>query len=364
MVNPKEQQLHTIDNFTASKPITWRCPSNLAIIKYWGKHGLQLPQNPSISFTLSAAHTVTSLELRPKEKQNREAEVSYLFDHKNISSFEKKVTSFLNTLIDDFGFIKTHSLHFESANSFPHSAGIASSASSMAAIALCLCSFQNQMSKPYANEDSFLNRASYIARLGSGSASRSVFDSIALWGEAHFVDGSSDLFAIPVKNLVDPVFHSFHDDICIVSQAEKSVSSTHGHKLMVDNPFAKNRYAQANQRLSTLLKAMREGDLPTFGKIAEDEALALHALMMLSDPSYILMHPNSLSIIHVVRHFRKKTNTPVYFSLDAGPNIHLLYPEKVRPFVKQNLHPLVLPYCENEKILEDKVGRGPIILSN
>jgi diphosphomevalonate decarboxylase len=104
---------------------------------------------------------------------------------------------------------------------------------------------------------------------------------------------------------------------------------------------------------------MRQGDMDVFGRIVENEALTLHALMMTSNPSYILMRPNSLEMIERIRSYREETNHPVYFSLDAGPNLHVLYPEsiihEVRPFIEEQLVPL----CEDQFWLADWVGEGP-----
>ena len=90
----------------------------------------------------------------------------------------------------------------------------------------------------------------------------------------------------------------------IASFAEKSVSSRAGHALMEGNAFAKPRYEQANERLLRLLPALKSGDLETFGQICENEALTLHALMMASNPSYILMRPNTLKMIELLRAYR------------------------------------------------------------
>ena len=90
--------------------------------------------------------------------------------------------------------------------------------------------------------------------------------------------------------------------------------------------YVTNRYQQARQRLHQLLIALKKGDLDVFGNIAENEALTLHALMMTSSPSYLLMRPNTIKLIELVRDFRQNTKLPLYFSLDAGPNLHLLYP--------------------------------------
>jgi diphosphomevalonate decarboxylase len=130
---------------------------------------------------------------------------------------------------------------------------------------------------------------------------------------------------------------------------------------MEDNVYAQNRYKQANDRLVDLISAMEKGQLDEFGKIVEDEALTLHALMMCSQPSYILIEPNSLNIINAVRNYRKQTGVPVFFSLDAGPNIHLLYPDSNEQVVKQFIEEDLKKYCL--QIIPDKVGGGPVKLS-
>jgi diphosphomevalonate decarboxylase len=339
--------------------VTWRSPSNLAIIKYWGKHGRQLPQNPSISFTLNNAVTDTKLEYEKRTTPGQDIDLDFFFHGESKPEFAEKGKKFLESLLPIFPFLTQLKLTIRSGNSFPHSAGIASSASSMSALALCLCSLEDELFDTLNEDAAFDQKASFIARLGSGSACRSIYPGLALWGKTGDVEGSSDLFAVPMLDSVHEVFHNFHDDILFASRAEKAVSSRAGHALMDENAYAEPRYQQARQRLYRLLMALRNGDLELFGTIAENEALTLHALMMTSNPSYLLMQPSTLEMIYRIRDFRKQTGHPVYFSLDAGPNIHLLYPESVvhvvRPFVEEQLVPL----CENEDWLTDWVGEGP-----
>lgn len=340
--------------------VIWRSPSNIAIVKYWGKHGVQLPRNPSLSLTLSAACTDTKLEYAFKDEAHGSAvDFDFLFEGEENEAFKEKIQAFLDSLIPDMPFLKQLRLSIHTGNSFPHSAGIASSASGMSALALCLCSLEDALFGTLQDPETFERKASWLARLGSGSACRSIFAHAAVWGETSLVPGSSNEYAVGIGEEIHPSFKNFHDDILIVSTAEKLVSSRAGHALMEDNPFAEPRYAQARARLSSLLDAMKEGDLERFGKIAEDEALTLHALMMSSNPSYLLMHPNSLAIIDKVRAYRESSKHPVYFTLDAGPNVHLLYPgdivHEVRAFVADELAPL----CENEYCIQDWVGEGP-----
>ena len=342
--------------------VTWRSPSNLAIVKYWGKHGQQLPKNPSISLTLSSAFTDTKLAYKPKESGDTAISLKFFFHEEENEPFRKRIVNYLESLKDIFPFLGQLDITIRSGNSFPHSSGIASSASAMSALALCLCSMEDRFFGTLDDDAEFDKKASFVARLGSGSACRSIYPAAALWGEYAGVPGSSDLFAVPMKDNIHDVFRHFHDDILIVSSKPKKVASSAGHGLMENNPFAEVRYADARRRLHFLLEAMNKGDLDTFGRIAENEALTLHGLMMSGNPSYILMQPATISILDRIREYRKESGNPVYFSLDAGPNVHVLYPEdvihEVRPFIEEEL----LPFCEERTWLQDWVGEGPVEL--
>lgn len=339
--------------------ITFRSPSNLAIVKYWGKYGRQLPRNASISFTLNDAYSETSLEYKEKEDDS-EITLDFYFEGKQNEAFGKRILKFLNSVSDELPFLREYHLTIHSYNSFPHSAGIASSASSMSALALCLCRMEQQVAYTLPAEEMFYKRASYFSRLASGSACRSVYPFAASWGKTDHIAASSDEFATPCESSLHDIFKTFHDDILIISQHEKSVSSSAGHELMEGNPFAPLRYELADKNLGYLMQAFKEGDLDTFGIIAEEEALMLHALMMTSHPSYILMEGGSVEAIKRVRNFRNETKLPLYFSLDAGPNLHLLYPDniaaQVKPFIQNELSVL----CDSGRIIEDRVGKGAI----
>jgi diphosphomevalonate decarboxylase len=342
--------------------VSWRSPSNLAIVKYWGKHGSQLPRNPSLSLTLSSSFTESLLEYRPKEGNGRDIALEFFFHDEPNEPFRQKLVKFLEGVADIFPFLRQLELTLYSGNSFPHSAGIASSASAMSALALCLCSLEHELFGTLEDDAEFDRKASYLARLGSGSACRSIYPTAALWGQLGDLEGSSDLYALPMADKVHPVFHDFHDDILIASTAVKSVSSRAGHSLMEGHPFAESRYADARRNLFFLLDAMRSGDLEAFGAIAEREALTLHGLMMSSNPSYILLKPNTLKMIDRLRRYREETRHPVYFSLDAGPNLHILYPgeiiHEVRLFIEEELVSL----CEKGTYLQDWAGEGPVQL--
>lgn len=341
--------------------ITWRSSSNIAIIKYWGKHGIQLPRNPSISFTLNNAFTEMTLEYREKEVLDDKITLEFEFEERDkIEKFRQKIVAFLASQLPVFPFLPELELKITSSNSFPHSAGIASSASSMSALALCLCSLENDYLGYNTEGADFLQKASYLARLASGSACRSVYPTMAVWGECKDVKGSSDAYAVGFEEEIHGVFTSYHDDILIAATGEKSVSSRMGHGLMNDNPYAPARYQQANERMSRLIAALKVGDVETFGQIAEDEAMTLHALMMTTSPWFTLLKPNTLKMIEILRGWRETTKVPAYFSLDAGPNLHLLYPDAFEKEVKELINNELKQYCENERVIFDTVGQGAI----
>jgi diphosphomevalonate decarboxylase len=222
-----------------------------------------------------------------------------------------------------------------------------------------LCDLQQQLYKKKQSQERFLQQASIVARLGSGSAARSVYPYAAQWGKTKTVKKSSDDFAVPFEKGLHKVFRNFQDTILIADSAEKKVSSRVGHSLMKTNPFAKTRYTQANNNLCELLKVLKNGDLEKFGAIVEEEAMTLHALMMCSTPSFILMAPSTLSMIEKIRSFREQTKLPVFFTLDAGPNIHLLYPANIRKQVDAFIYAELEQHCELGKMIHDNVGKGP-----
>ena len=313
--------------------------------------------------TLKESKTITTLSWEPKTSSDNQITLDFTFENKENELFRSKIVRFLESISEEyFPFLSAFSLHIHSRNTFPHSSGIASSASSMGALALCLCSMEKAIVHPDMDMVAFYRKASKIARLGSGSASRSVYGFWAAWGNHSEIAQTSDEYAIDIHRDVHPVFNTYHNDILIVSSGEKAVSSTAGHQLMANNPFAPARYQQANQRALQLLDILKKGDTEAFLHLAEAEALTLHALMMCSEPSYTLIQPNSLEIMKRIRLFREKTKLPVCFSLDAGPNIHFLYPgeytNRVQDFLENELQPL----CQDQCIIRDGVGHGPSIV--
>ncbi len=348
-------------NSLSSGSVSWQAPSNIALVKYWGKYGEQLPLNPSVSFTLENSHTQTTLSFERKTSAAFDFEV---FLHgKREPSFEPKIEKFFARAEVYLPFLKQFKFKIETTNSFPHSSGIASSASGMAALALCLMDLERQM-QPSIIEDYFREKASFLARLGSGSACRSVEGPLIVWGEHPEIEGSSNFFGTEYPYEIHPNFQNFQDTILLVDKGEKQVSSTLGHELMLDHPFAETRFRQAKENLSKLVPVFQKGDLDGFIKIVESEALSLHAMMMTSMPYFILMKPNTLEIINHIWNFRKNSGSHACFTLDAGANVHLLYPEAEKEAVLRFVKETLAPFCKNGEFITDRVGLGGRKLSD
>ncbi|MBT4793398.1 MAG: diphosphomevalonate decarboxylase [Halobacteriovoraceae bacterium] len=326
-----------------------KAPSNIAFVKYWGKHGRQLPTNPSISMTLSKC--VTHMKLSYEHKDNGRAVKSFHFEGEENLKFKQRIEKFLKSIEDIFPLASCLNLQIESRNTFPHSAGIASSASAMAALSAGLVEIEKQV---LLSHDYSLERASMLARLASGSACRSFYPQYALWGKSQFGIGS-DQHAMPIEN-IHINFKNICDSILIVSGETKEVSSSAGHDLMTSHLYKNVRVEQAHQNLQLILKSIQEGRYEDFGVILENEALTLHALMMTSYPSFMLLKPNSLILIDQIKILRKKHSIPMYFTIDAGPNIHLIYPHSFLPKVLKLIESEMKPYCE--MVIHDQIGDG------
>lgn len=327
--------------------VSVECPSNIALIKYWGKYAGQIPANPSISYTLNHCKTATKIEF----SQGDAFGVKTFLCGKEEPAFSGKIEKYFQNIEPYLPWILKGAYIIHTENSFPHSSGIASSASGFGAIAKGLTELDAMFG---GMRD--LEKTSFLARLGSGSACRSLYEGMAVWGETPYLEGSSDLFAIkyPDKN-IHPVFRDFNDWILLIHEGQKSVSSTIGHGLMNSNPYAENRFQEARNNFSPMKDILKTGDMEGFITLVEHEALTLHAMMMMSQPAFILMKTGTLEVINKIWNFRKETNLPLFFTLDAGANVHVLFPscdyEAITPFIEQEL----LPHTQKGGAVKDKM---------
>lgn len=346
-----------ITNLVNNGEVKWSAPSNIALIKYWGKKAHQIPENQSISFTLDACKTKTILKFEKTKATFSDFSFDVFLDDKKKPDFRPKIASFFKRIEVYMPFLKDYHFTIKTSNTFPHSSGIASSASGMSALALCLMSIEKQIN-PDISETYFNQKASFLARLGSGSASRSIEGDIIVWGEHKDIKGSSDLFGIKYPYQVHDNFKNYNDTILLVDKGEKQVSSTLGHDLMHNHPFAHERFKQAEENITKIKSILKSGDLDAFIALIESEALTLHAMMMTSMPYFILMKPNTLEIINKIWAYRKKTGLHISFTLDAGANVHILYPESEAGTIYNFIKTELVAYCQNGHYICDRIGFG------
>lgn len=350
---PRSLQTEGIENHIEK----WRSPSNIALVKYWGKLGHQIPANPSISFTLKNSYTETEIEFVKKDISNGEIEFELFFEGEKNESFSEKVALYFENIKVYTPYTKEYKMIIKTTNSFPHSSGIASSASGFSALSVCLVAFEKQINSNLI--DRVANqKSSFLARLGSGSACRSLEGPVMIWGEHDNYRLSSNQVAVVPDLELNPIFENFQDTILLVDKGVKSVSSTIGHGLMKGHPFAEQRFKQANNHIAEMKDILQNGDLKRFGDIVESEALTLHAMMMTSTPYYILMKANTVEVLEKVTEYRAKTGNNLFFTLDAGANVHLLYPKNEAGVILEFIKKELVAYCENQQYICDELGTG------
>ena len=334
----------------SSQMVSASCPSNIALIKYWGKYEKQIPANPSISYTLNNCKTNTSMEFVADEKFS----VQTFLSGNEEKKFAEKIEKYFRNIEEFLPWILKGKYVIKTENTFPHSSGIASSASGFGAVAKCLMELEQQFSG-LQDSDFKLRKASFLARLGSGSACRSLYDGLVVWGATKEVEDSSDLYALQYPNdQIHEIFKHFNDWVLLIHEGEKSVSSTVGHSLMNTNPYAERRFQEAHENFAVLKEILKTGDMQNFIKLVEHEALTLHAMMMMSEPAFILMKTGTLAVINKIWDYRKETGLPLFFTLDAGANVHLLFPANSKEAtIKEFIVKELLQFTQNNGVVKD-----------
>jgi len=292
-------------------------PSNIAFIKYWGKKDeiLRLPTNGSISMNLSALLTTTTVEFSDKYKED----IVFINGQVVNEVKRKRVVEHLDR-VRKFGQKKLRA-KVVSINNFPTSSGLSSSASAFAALTLAVVTSAGLKLKE--------KELSILARKASGSACRSIPDGFVEWFE-----GTTDASSW-ARSIYPLSFWDIKDIVVIVDRKEKDVSTTEGQKNAFSSPFFKLRLLRINDKIAKLKKFLKEKDFENFGKLVEDEALELHAMIMTANPSLIYWLPETLRLMRLVRVWRSR-GIPVYFTINTGHDIHLLCEgkNKLRVFAK------------------------------
>lgn len=278
---------------------------NIAFIKYWGNRdaGLRLPANSSLSMNLAGLQTQTTVEFDSSLTQDELVLDGLPSDHKQLA----RVSQFLDFVRQKAG-IQTWA-RIESANNFPAGAGIASSSSAFAALA-----FAASAAAGLHLDEAALSR---LARRGSGSASRSVPGGFVEWRAADTDEGSYAVSLAPADHW------ALIDCIAIVSEEHKLTGSTEGHSLADTSPLQAARLVGADQRLDLCRRAVLARNFPAFADVVEADCHLMHAVMMTSRPALHYWQPASLAVMLAVRAWRA-AGLAVCYTLDAGPNVHVL----------------------------------------
>ena len=281
---------------------------NIAFIKYWGNRDntLRLPVNGSISMNLDGLSTRTTVSFQP----------SLPFDELIINGHEVigqglDRVSYILDIIRGMANIQDHA-EVMTENNFPSGAGIASSASAFAALALAGSKAAGlELSEP---------DLSRLARRGSGSASRSIPSGFVEW-QAGTTDEDSFAFSI-----AEPDHWKLVDCIAIVSASHKKTGSTEGHSLAPTSPLQAARVADAPRRIDLCRAAILNRDFDSFAAIVELDSDIMHSVMMTSTPALYYWKSTSLSVMSSVRQWRE-AGLPACYTVDAGPNVHVICPE-------------------------------------
>ncbi|MGD0465520.1 MAG: diphosphomevalonate decarboxylase [Gammaproteobacteria bacterium] len=296
-------------------------PSNIALCKYWGKRdtNLNLPVNSSLSISLGNKGAVTKVSVN---------NIDQVILNNNLISeqnnFYKKIVSFLN-LLRDQNVLTNKKMFFkiDTYSNLPIAAGLASSASGFAALVKALDQLFNW--------DLSLKQLSILARLGSGSASRSLWNGFVKWHAGIKEDGT-DSFAEPI----DLVWPELCVGLLVVDNQEKYISSREAMQISVKTSPLYYAWQQlATKDLNTLETSIKIKNFSLFGATAEANALAMHAIMLSSRPAIIYSNSNTISNIKKIWKLRHHDNINLYFTQDAGPNLKLLFLYKDFAIVKE-----------------------------
>lgn len=288
---------------------TAKAHSNIALVKYWGKRDerLNLPAVGSISITLKEIYTITSVEFKNDLKED----VLILNNSTAPDAQRKRVSRFLD-LIRKEGQFSTPA-RVVSENNFPTGAGLASSASAFASLALA--------GTTAAGIQKSETQLSELARLGSGSAARSVFGGFVEMKMGTLTDGTDAV----AHQIAPEDYWDIRVLIAITSTEAKKTGSTEGMQLSAEtSPYYQEWLSSSPKDLADMRQAIKFRDFKSLGKISEYSCLKMHALAMSARPGLIYWNSTTLECIQAIMELRK-SGIPVYFTIDAGPQVKAIY---------------------------------------
>ena len=292
---------------------------NIAFIKYWGNRddALRLPVNGSVSMNLAALRTKTSVTFRDDLK---DGDVLTVNGQEVTGASLNRAAKFMDEVRRLSG--EERFAEIVSENNFPMGAGIASSASAFAALALA--------GSAAAGLDLSERDCSRLARMGSGSACRSVPGGFCEW-----LYGSGDADSVSVS--IAPAEHwDLTDLIAVISGEHKKVGSSAGHGMAATSPYQSARVADAPARIEKCRAAILNKDFAALAEVSERDCLLMHAVMMTSTPPLLYWEPASIALVKGVKAWREE-GIPCFCTLDAGPNVHILCPSEAADEIRSRV---------------------------
>ena len=292
---------------------------NIAFIKYWGNRddALRLPVNGSVSMNLAALRTKTSVTFRDDLK---DGDVLTVNGEEVTGASLNRAAKFMDEVRRLSG--EERFAEIASENNFPMGAGIASSASAFAALALA--------GSAAAGLDLSERDCSRLARMGSGSACRSVPGGFCEW-----LYGSGDADSVSVS--IAPAEHwDLTDLIAVISGEHKKVGSSAGHGMAATSPYQSARVADAPARIEKCRAAILNKDFAALAEVSERDCLLMHAVMMTSTPPLLYWEPASIALVKGVKAWREE-GIPCFCTLDAGPNVHILCPSEAADEIRSRV---------------------------
>lgn len=298
---------------------TARAFSNIAFIKYWGNSNdtLRIPQNSSLSMNLDGLYTETTVEW----DHTLEGDSLHLNGELATGVALKRVSTHLDHLRKRLNL--SVAARVTSANNFPMGAGIASSASAFAAL--------TKAAVAAASAEISEREMTTLARLGSGSASRSIPAGFVEWhkGDNHDSSFAESIAAVDHWDLVDV--------IAIISEAHKATTSSRGHQTAQTSDLQSARVAGAEERLQICKAALLSRDFAAFAEVVEKDSNLMHAVMMTSNPPLFYWEPATLTVMRAVREWRENDQLLVCYTLDAGANVHCICVRDDTDIVRERL---------------------------
>jgi diphosphomevalonate decarboxylase len=332
--------------FTAS------APSNIAFVKYWGKRdaAMQWPANDSLSMTLTRCRTITSAKKIPGSRDIFRFEGRELTSDNPSSSH--KVFEHLGRLRDELRV--SSAIEITSQNTFPTACGIASSASGFAALTLAATAAltgETEWDK-LAVLGMPRQRLAHLARMGSGSAGRSIFGGFVHWAAGDTANSQEIVEICPSSHW------GLSDLVIVFSGHSKHTSSSDAHKAAWGSPFFPARLAGIDSRMERVTAAIKTRNIEALGEQIESDALEMHAVAMTGTPAANYIKEDTAKFLAWVRQERSTGGLPAWFTIDAGPNVHLICETTACASIAKR----VSEVWPQVRVIMDQIGPGPVLV--